>query len=332
MPLNGLKIQILSLLFLLVSCASSEDFDHALSDQLNDDSPLQESFKNDDDNDDVNLVMGDRSEDLKIKDGEDNNEPEFAIPSKGEFQKTVLSDKEKILSTGNEVPFTYENNPELIEFKNKKIHEQIYNKAESSFSFAYIMDNYDISDSRGVFQESYVNSTGAQRGGAILLNFDEYFSRGFLNTFYGLGLGVGYSVGKGIFSNSTTTESNVKFLLYSIPVDLRLGFDLVPSRYFRLSFAAGPSAMGLLQSRSDLEREDSRKYRRQVSYGYFANGKLQISLSALSSSKAFRMFSMSDVTNMFLNIEARIQSYENFQDDLSITGSSIGAGFTFEYF
>lgn len=334
MRLNGLKIQILSLVLLLGSCASTEDFDHAVADQLKSDEAIQETIKNteDNDNDHVDFLMGDRSDDLKLENDDNEDEPLFAVSKEGKELEIKLSDKEKILSTGNEVPYTYENKKDLITFNNEHIHEQIYNKAESSFSLSYIMDTYDISDSRGVFQRSFVDASGAQRGGAILLNFDEYFHRGVFNTFYGLGLGLGYSLGKGIFSSSTGTESNVEFKLYSIPVDLRLGFDLVTSRYFRLSVAGGPSVLGLWQSRNDLERDDDQKYRRQVSYGYFANGKLQISISALSSSKALNMFSISDVTNMFLNLEARIQSYENFQDDLSITGASFGAGFTFEYF
>lgn len=334
MRLNGLKIQILSLVLLLASCASSEDFDHAVADQLKSNDPIKETIKNteDNDNDNVDFVMGDRSGELNLSESDNDDEPEFAVPSEDKELELKLSDKEKILSTGNEVAYTYENREDLITFKNDGIHKQIYNKAESSFSLSYFMDNYDISDSRGVFQRSFVDASGAQRGGAILLNFDEYFSRGVFNTFYGFGLGLGYSLGKGVFSTSTGTESNVEFKLYSIPVDLRLGFDLVTSRYFRLSVSGGPSVLGLWQSRNDLERDDGQRYRRQVSYGYFANGKLQISISALSSSKALNMFSISDVTNMFLNLEARIQSYENFQDDLSITGASFGAGFTFEYF
>ncbi len=333
MRLSGLKNLTLSLTLFSITSLSSygEDFGIALPDQLQEDSAIQESFKREKGGNDVNFVMGDRREELK-QDKNAKDEPQFAVPGKTKEPKLELSEKEKILSTGNEVPYTYEDSQELISFKNEKIYEQIYNKAESSFSMSYIMDNYDISDNRGVFQESFVDAPGAQRGGAILLNFDEYFRRGTLNTFMGFGFGLGYSLGQGIFSSSTSDQSNAEFKLYSIPVDLRLGFDLVTGRLFRLSVAAGPSLMGLWQSRSDLDREDGDKYRRQISYGYFGNAKLQISLSALSSSRAFNMFSISDVTNMFFNLEARFQSYENFQDQLSITGASFGAGFTFEYF
>jgi hypothetical protein len=334
MLLSGLKNLTLSLILfaLNLSLVYAEDFGIALPDQLKDDSAIQKSFEVDKGKDDVNFVMGDRHDDLKLDEDDSQDEPLFAVPGKTKEPDLELSEKEKILSTGNEVPYTYEDSQELISFKNERIHEQIYNKAESSFSMSYIMDSYDISDNRGVFKESFIDAPGAQRGGSILLNFDEYFRRGTLNTFMGLGFGLGYSLGQGIFSSSSSEQSNAEFKLYSIPVDFRLGFDLVTGKLFRLSVAGGPSVMGLLQSRSDLEREDGDKYRRQISYGYFGNAKLQISLSALSSSRAFNMLSISDVTNMFFNLEARFQSYENFQDQLSITGASFGAGFTFEYF
>jgi hypothetical protein len=32
-----------------------------------------------------------------------------------------------------------------------------------------------------------------------------------------------------------------------------------------------------------------------------------------------------------MNLEARYQSYQNFQDEIKISGTSLGIGFTFEY-
>ena len=89
--------------------------------------------------------------------------------------------------------------------------------------------------------------------------------------------------------------------------------------------------MGLYQSRTDLDRDNDDRYRRQISYGYFGQAKVQISVSAFFSGIAFSTYSESDMAGMYLNLEARTQSYENFQDDISITGSTFGLGFTFEY-
>ena len=89
--------------------------------------------------------------------------------------------------------------------------------------------------------------------------------------------------------------------------------------------------MGISQSRDDKERGEDEKHRRQYSFGYFGHAKAQISLSSLFHDLAFGGFSQYQMTNMYLNLEARHQSYENFQDDISITGTSFGIGFTFEY-
>ncbi|MCF8057965.1 MAG: hypothetical protein K9K67_01605 [Bacteriovoracaceae bacterium] len=326
MPSNGLKILILSVLFSL--SLGAEDFGIALPDQLEPGKHLLESFEKDENNEDVDFSMGERDSFIPSKQDEKKS---FAIMDKAEFEKKELSEKEKILATGNEVPYTHENRESLIEFKNKEIYKSIYNKGQSSFSFTYIKDEYDVKDNNNIYQQSFENAPGSKKGGSLHLHFDEYFSRGLFNTFYGYGLGVGYAVGKGIFSNSPVLESNVKFQLFTVPIDLRLGFDFVPSRFFKFSFSGGPSAMGLLQSRNDLDREDNLKHRRQVSYGYFGHGKLQISMSALSSFLASKTFSQSDLTNMYFNIEGRLQNYENFQDNISISGASFGLGFTFEY-
>lgn len=333
MLFSGLKNLTLSLFFIfLASCSSSQDFRIAMPDQLkNQESPIDQ-MEIEEDSDDADFVMGNRSGDLDVGEVEEKPEEGFALQDKAKAVEHKLSKREKILSTGNEVPFTHEKRDSLIEFRNEDIYKRIYNTGESAFSFSYITDNYDVSDANNVFQESFVEAPGSKRGGTLHLNFDDYISRGFLNTFYGLGIGVGYSVGKGFFQNSANQESNVKFQLYSIPIDLKIGFELVPSRFFKLSFAGGPSALGLMQTRNDLDREDDRRYRRQVSYGYFAHGKLQISINSFSTSSAIKTFGQSDVTNMYINAEARLQSYENFQDDISITGASFGLGFSFEYF
>jgi hypothetical protein len=332
---NGPKIRNLTLILSLIISLSlrAEDFGIAMPDQLEPDKYILESLENDEDNEDVSHVMGERDLDALFKKTEDEKKGSqpYVIPDTAKYNEEELSEKEKILSTGNEVPYTHENKDNLIEFKNKDIYKEIYNKGEGSFSFTYIKDEYDVTDRNNVYQQSFKNATGSKRGGSIHFNFDDYISKGWLNTFYGFGIGIGYAAGKGIFVSSPNQESNVKFQLYTVPLDLRLVFDLVPSRYFKLSLAGGPSAMGLLQSRNDLDREDDQRYRRQVSYGYFGHAKLQISINSFSESTAIKTFSQSDLTNMYFNLEARVQSYENFQDEISITGASFGLGFTFEY-
>lgn len=332
MPLSGVKSLKISVLFFLCISVFAEDFGIAVPDQLQGDERIYESGKELKSSDDApDFLMGERGDYQVEVEEEENKLRNFAVPDLANHEKKELSEKEQILSTGNDVPFTYENRPTLIEFKNKEIFNKINNKGDSSFSFGYIMDTYEFKDSRNVFKNSYEDATGSKRGGAIHMAFDSYLTRGFFNLFWGGGFGVGFSEGKGRFASTSTEESNVIFKLYYAPVDLRLGLELVPSKYFKVGLAAGPSAMGLFQSRSDKAQNDDEKYRRQVSYGYFGSAKLQISVSSMSKSFAFKNFSQSDVTNMLINFEGRVQSYENFQDDISITGASFGLGVTFEY-
>jgi hypothetical protein len=329
MHLNGLKTLTISFAFLFGGIAFAEDFGIAMPDQLQGDERDLETGKgmvpaeNSPD-----FIMGERDS-LNTKLEEDEKGKSYSLPGSAERTDKELTEKEKILSTGNDVPYKFENNENLIEFKNREIFNKIHNKGDSAFSFGYIKDDYEVKDSRNVFQNSFEEASGSKRGGAVHLSFDNYLTRGFFNLSYGFGFGVGFWEGKGRFASSTTTESNVILKLYYAPVDFRLGLELTPSKYFKIGLSGGPSVMGLFQSRSDKNQNETGKYRRQVSYGYFGSAKLQISMSGMSKSLAFRTFSQSDLTNMFLNFEARMQSYENFQDDVSITGASFGLGVTF---
>lgn len=331
MLLNGLKILTSSFFLLFGANVLAEDFGIAMPDQLQGeerDLETGKGMKAADDSPD--FIMGDRdSFDTKLT--EDEKGKSYSLPGSSERTDKDLTEKEKILSTGNDIPFKFEKEENLIEFKNKEIFNQINNRGDSAFSFAYIKDDYDVTDSQNVFQNSFENASGSKRGGAVHLSFDNYIKRGFLNAYYGFGFGVGFWEGKGRFASSSTQESNVILKLYYAPVDFRLGIELTPSKYFKLGLSGGPSVMGLFQSRSDKNQNEEDKYRRQVSYGYFGSAKLQISMSGMSKGLAFKTFSQSDLTNMFLNFEARMQSYENFQDDVSITGASFGLGVSFEY-
>jgi len=54
-------------------------------------------------------------------------------------------------------------------------------------------------------------------------------------------------------------------------------------------------------------------------------GKLQIKIPH---GDLFRQYS---VTKFYLNLEARMNNVSNFQDDIEVSGSSFGIGFSFEY-
>jgi hypothetical protein len=333
MLFNGVKKQKVNIgiiLFLFSISSMAEDFGIAMPDQLSD-KEYEVKLKSTSEEVDSSIdsyVMGDSEpSDLKAE-----GEPSFSVPGEGNLSEIEEpNEKEKLLSTGYKPPHSLDDKENLVTFKNREIYDNFYDKGTSSFSFSYVRDDYSVKDGRGVFQRSFVDADEARRGGYLHLVFDNYINRAFFSTFYGFGAGVGFSEGEGIFSSSSTTKSNVSFQLFTIPLDLRLGMSIGYGKYIRLSAAGGPSAMIISQSRSDKDRGEDEKHRRQYSFGYFGHAKVQFSVAAIFEKIAYEGFGQYDMTNMYLNLEARYQSYESFKDDLSITGTSVGLGFTFEY-
>ncbi|MAF78245.1 MAG: hypothetical protein CME60_08785 [Halobacteriovoraceae bacterium] len=341
MHFNGvksLKVSSFTIGFLLLTSVYAEDFGIAVPGQLSEDHFERQQKKSEKKKKEegFSYVMGEgNGKDLSQTDENDyqpDQSPAFSVPGDGNNDlKLNISENDKLLSTGYKAPHSLENEENLVSFEGDELYDNFYDNGDSAFSFTYIQDDYNVSDSRGVFQRSFVDAEDSRRGGYLHLNFDRFINRAFLSTFYGVGLGVGFSEGEGIFSDSTSTKSNVTFQLFTIPVDMRLGMTIGRGKYFKLSVAGGPSVMGISQSRDDKERGEDEKHRRQYSFGYFGQAKAQISLSALFKDLAMGGFSQYQMTNMYLNLEARHQSYENFEDDISITGTSFGLGFTFEY-
>ena len=330
MPLNGRKNLIISFLTLSVVFVRAEDFGIALPDQLQgEERVLEQEQKEKEDAGIPNLIMGDRDSDENIKDLDSES---FVFPKTLELENKKLDENKTYNGFGNTLPFSHDRSESLVEFKNNDTFKKFYNSANTSFSLTYINDEYKVSDSRNIFKNTIENSDKAKRLGAIHINYDDYVTKGWLNLYYGFGVGIGYWEAEGKFESSSDLESDVIIKHHYVPLDLRLGFDFNLSRFFKLSFGGGPSLMGLSQSRSDKERDSGERYRRQVSYGRFGNAKFQLSLSSLFNSLAFKTMTQYEASNIFLNIEARHHHYENFQDDdISVSGESFGIGFSFEY-
>ncbi|MDD0852402.1 hypothetical protein HBN50_04800 [Halobacteriovorax sp. GB3] len=221
--------------------------------------------------------------------------------------------------------------PEVYkDFSNEEIMKALYDKGDRAFSISYFSDSFDYQDDTGVFSNTYeADSADSIKGGLLMFNWQNYYTKRFLSPFWGAGAGLSYNTGHGRFANGS--KSRAAFKLWTVPVDLYVGTDLSLGKYMKLTVFGGPSVMGIWQNRDDKEDGDPKKNKRQISPGYMGTAKLSINFSRMSDNYAFRLYQLSNISNLSMNIEARHHSYNKFQDDFSISGTSFGLGFTFEF-
>ena len=215
------------------------------------------------------------------------------------------------------------------EFSNKELMKRFANKSKFNLALDFYMNNFDYQDERGVYEKTFNSDSGAT-GGSLSISSDIYLSKGKMNFAIGGGAAFGFSTGKGIFE-SDGRKSEMNFNLYSIPADLRFVAEIPMGRVVKLSAAAGPSAMFLIQNRSDRDNKDEGKTKRQFGYGYFAEAKLKLNLSYLMPDTGFEYYRFHEVSFMSVDLMVRTQDYSGFADEISISGMSYGIGVTFEF-
>ncbi len=247
---------------------------------------------------------------------------EFYVPEPQDRDKAL--DRGQKISGDKEIPQDH-----LIQANDRQLFKSTARTQSSSFSFYYVRDDFDVSDGRGIYNQTYVNDTSAVRGGTLMFSWEKTFLNSWVNLAWGLNAGVGLSQGTGRFVDGTVSDA--KFSLWNLPLELGLSLELPVATWFDLYVEAGPGVLGLIQNRSDYERGADGKRRRQIGTGYYAEAKFKLSLSNIFRKTGFSFFSEYGVSNATLDFIARMQDYGNFQDDISITGQSIGVGFTFDY-
>ncbi|MBY0414947.1 MAG: hypothetical protein K2Q18_12325, partial [Bdellovibrionales bacterium] len=232
-------------------------------------------------------------------------------------------------------PGTFENVDNYMEIDKPKMAKDFRKASSGSMNITYIKNDYDYQSNNDVINRTvgspYTASTKSIKGGTLYFRNDNYFSKStVLNTHWSLGGGVGYSSGKGIFAK-TGQRSDATFSLWEVPFDGGVGIEVPIYHWFKFAGTGGGSILALLQNRSDYQRGEDGKRKFQFSPGYFANAQFKINLSGFSDSMAYDLFTSSEITNLYMNLEIRHQSYSNFQDSITISGTSFGLGFTFEY-
>ena len=218
----------------------------------------------------------------------------------------------------------------FLEYKIGELIGEIENKGRSAMTFNYFKDTYDYEDSESVFDRTYRQDSRSHNIGTIQLGYDWFISRKYGDFSTGLNLGYGYNSGYGIFQ-TTKVRSKAEFKLITLPLDVSVKYASVIGRWFKIELSAGPSVMGLYQTRSDRDSGERGKRRRQIGTGYFGQGALKFSLSDLSPRDFYKLFDSFSITKVWFGVLARYQYFSNFQDDITISGNSLGIGLSFEY-
>ncbi|MBL6989379.1 MAG: hypothetical protein ISR65_06360 [Bacteriovoracaceae bacterium] len=299
--------RFLPLIILLITSQtySSDGFKQHLPHQLKDDPSLQQKAGSD--------------------------EMSYTLPgsAKGYLDKEGAL-KSSVQPVNQKLPGTYQNSEELIEAKNYKLLTEINAKSTSAFSINYFLDSADDGKRSALFKKIFQDNEDSVSTGLLHVSMKKYFYKNTIDLSWGLAGGISFNSGKGYFVSGI--ESSTTFKLWMIPIDFSLGVDLPIGRWFKLGFYAGPSIMGLIQNRDDYLSDEDGKRVRQVSYGYFAGGNAQFSLSNIFSSMGIVIYNHYSASNLFLTLNARMHNYSNFQDVFSVTGFVLGVGFTLEYF
>jgi len=269
--------------------------------------------------------VGGNSEELKLK--KYKKKSAHLIGSSDGSLETSSSARK---TSGIAVLGTKKAGPTISKTSNVELIKKYSNKGKTNFSFSYFIDSYDYKDTRSTFNRTFVDSSEGKRGGNLIISGQNYFSKGRINTNYGVNVGAGFNYGKGIFSQSSEV-SDVNFKVWAFPLDLTVGFEVPVGTWLKITASGGPSALGLIQSRSDRSDDDVDKKRKQVGFGYAATAKLKFNLSSIFPAIGVEVNSSYDVSDFYMNLEARMQNYDNFGDEITVTGTSFGIGFTFEF-
>jgi hypothetical protein len=259
-----------------------------------------------------------------------DHEKEFVLPNtSGEITHEIHESK-KFEDFGYTTPGSLEGKENYLEIDKKQMSYEFRRLSRKGINLTYLDNRNSYESNNDIINQTIGQGAGHVKGGSLLVRSDQYFFHTFLlNGFWSLGSGVGYNSGKGIFVSGERSETT--FRLWEIPLDLGLGLEIPIYHWFKVVGVAGPSGLALYQNRSDFKDGEKGKNKIQVSPGPFASAQFKINLSGFSDEYAHELYTSSNITNLLLNIEARYQSYQKFQDPIKVSGTSFGIGFTFEY-
>ena len=241
-----------------------------------------------------------------------------------------ITPKKKYEDFGYTLPGAFEKQENYTDLDKTAMARDFREVSTGAINITFIKNDFEYQSTNDIINKTIGSGDKSVKGGALLFRHDAYFLRkNVLNAYWAVGAGVSFSSGRGIFVSGK--RSDTTFKLWEVPIDVGAGVEVPIYKWFKVAGTGGASVLGLVQNRSDFQRGEAGKRKVQVSPGFFLNGQMRINLTGFNDDTAYELFTSSQITNLSLNLEARMHSYKNFQDKISITGSSFGIGFTFEY-
>lgn len=313
----------ISLLILTSTAYAADDLGHVVSG----DTEVEDSLEHSDIKGESAYVAGESGENVENSKA---NGPDYIFNHGVKEVSDKTSVKSKLQDVGYTLPGTFEKQESYYDVDKSVMAKDFRKLSTGGINLTFIKNDYQYQSQNDIINQTIGSGYKHMKGGALHIRHDDYIvRRNLINAYWSLGAGVGYNQGKGIFVDGS--RSDATFSLWEVPVDLGVGMEVPLYSWFKVAGTFGPSMMGLLQNRSDFERGEKGKRKFQFSPGYFANAQLKVNLSGFNEETAYDLFTSSQITNLYMNLEARHESYERFQDDISVSGTSFGIGFTFEY-
>lgn len=276
--------------------------------------------------------LGNGTPDL-IKSNEDMEELESSANLSGAKTPNLL-ENHKIGSEFNDigytVPGTFEKNDSYIDLDKSSYADKFSKEGSSSISLSYIRDNFDYQSPNNIINRTIGTGYKHVQSGFLLIRNDKFFLKTSIFHFHwSAGTGLAYNYGRGIFV--TGDQSETGFRLWEIPLDIGLGLNFNAGKYVKISATGGPSALFLIQNRDDLTAHEPGKNKLQTGLGYFASAQVKVNMYSFAGESAYELFTSNQITNCYLTLEARMHNYEKYLDEIKVSGTSFGAGLTFEF-
>ena len=273
---------------------------------------------------------------------EGSNDPSF-------FLSNTLKDAGKLVGPGEKAALLgdFSSSERYLQHSNRDIIHGASLKSRSRLTFYFIRNTFEYQNSAGNFERIYRKSRQATPSGVLLIAHDYQHRLGFLSLLWGLGTGLGYHGGKGVFvgadlGQDDTYNLRAQFNFYHIPLELRLGWEVPLGRYLALSALLGPGALGIIEYRSDRKDGDRDKYHSQVGWGYFGNLSLKFIVGAMLDDVGLKLYARDSVSRFSVNLEMRTLRYLGFKyldsgeltngdRRLVVSGTSYGVGLSYDF-